>query len=435
MKSSLRLRRPRAIYVLLFACTALSGQPVYAGQAAPADTFKMPEPPKAPWLSLDEAVRKAIAASPQGEANAARVDALSANRAAADTKPAATVGATLENVGIGGRDLNRQIQLTGEYSQRLERGGKRAARVGVADAAIEVAQAEALIKRLDIAERVQRLYVEVQSAEAMIMVARERVSIAEQLSREVGRRVADARDPLFAGTRARTQLAEAKVDLELAEHARDAALARLVSLWGGSPRGISVSPDAFLNVRDAEQIGEPSPVDLAVFAARKRKAEAELELQRASARTDPTISGGLRIIGSGDVAMVAGFSLPLSNKALNRANIQRAEAEGRQVEADYAVAVYEWRQQINLAAEMVTETAHEVEAIRNQVVPGVQRTLAEVRAGYNRGGFTFMDVSMAQTALHEANARMVRAATRHHEARVELDRLTGRFAEITQGTE
>ena len=130
MKSSLRLRRPRAIYVLLFACTALSGQPVYAGQAAPADTFKMPEPPKAPWLSLDEAVRKAIAASPQGEANAARVDALSANRAAADTKPAATVGATLENVGIGGRDLNRQIQLTGEYSQRLERGGKRAARSG-----------------------------------------------------------------------------------------------------------------------------------------------------------------------------------------------------------------------------------------------------------------------------------------------------------------
>ena len=88
-----------------------------------------------------------------------------------------------------------------------------------------------------------------------------------------------------------------------------------------------------------------------------------------------------------------------------------------------------------LAAEKVTETAHEVEAIRAKVVPGAKQTLAEVRAGYNRGGFTFMDVSMAQTALHEANARMVRAATRHHEARVELDRLTGRFADISQGTE
>jgi cobalt-zinc-cadmium efflux system outer membrane protein len=65
-------------------------------------------------------------------------------------------------------------------------------------------------------------------------------------------------------------------------------------------------------------------------------------------------------------------------------------------------------------------------------VPGAERTLAEVRAGYNRGGFTFLDVSTAQTALHEARARMVRAATRHHEARVDLDRLTGRFATLVQ---
>ena len=132
--------------------------------------------------------------------------------------------------------------------------------------------------------------------------------------------------------------------------------------------------------------------------------------------------------------MVAGLSLPLSNRGLNRANIARAEAQARQVEADLAVETFQRRQQIALAAEKVTETAHEVDAIRRQVVPGAQRTLAEVRSGYNRGGFTFMDVSVAQTALHEARARMVRAATRHHEARVELDRLTGRFAPLVQET-
>ena len=428
-------RRPRPFILLLLACTALPVQIAHAGQATPAEPLQMPEPPKSPWLSLNEAIQRAIAASPQGEAAAAREAALAASRSAADTKPAPSIDVMAENFGIGGSDLNRQIQFTGTYNQRIERGGKREARVAVANAEIGIAQAEALIKRLEIAETVQRLYVEVQATEAMIVIARERVSIAEQLSREVGRRVNEARDPLFAGTRTRTQLAEAKVDLELAEHARDAALTRLVSLWGGSTKGIMVSPDAFLNVGEAELIGEPSPVDLAVFDARRHKAEADVALQQANARTDPTISGGPRVIGSGDVALVAGFSLPLSNKALNRAKIEQAEAEGRQVEADYAVALYEWRQQMILAAEKVTETAHEVEAIRAKVVPGAKQALTEVRAGYNRGGFTFMDVSMAQTALHEANARMVRAATRHHEARVELDRLTGRFAEISQGTE
>ena len=271
-----------------------------------------------------------------------------------------------------------------------------------------------------------------QAAEAAVGIARERVTIAGELVREVGRRVSAARDPLFAGTSARTKLAEAQVDLELVEHARDAALIRLTSLWGGSRAGVSVSRDAFLRVAEAPVRNEPALVDLAIFEARRRRAAAELTLQQANGRFDPTLSGGPRVIGTGDVALVAGVSLPLSNRGLNRANIARAEAQGRQADADLAVDLFQRRQQIALAAERVTETAHEVDSIRAKVVPGAQRTLAEVRAGYNRGGFTFLDVSTAQAALHEARARMVRAATRHHEARTELDRLTGRFASFVQ---
>ena len=300
------------------------------------------------------------------------------------------------------------------------------------DADIAVIRAETLIRRLEIATAVQRLYVETQAAEATVGIARDRIAIAEQLSREVGRRVADARDPLFAGTRARTQLAEARVDLEIAQHARDAALTRLALLLGEQAGQLTVGRGNFLDVEEASASLEPAAVDVAVFEARRRRAAAELTLQRANARTDPTVSGGPRLIGSGDIAVVAGVSLPLKNRGLNRSNIARSEAEARQVEADLAVDLFQRRQQIALAAERVTETAHEVEAIRNRVVPGAQRTLAEVRAGYNRGGFTFLDVSIAQTALHEARARMVRAATRHHEARVELDRLTGRFAPLVQ---
>ena len=383
-------------------------------------------------VTLEEAITRAVAASPQGSATRARLDALDATRQAADTKPAGTIDLLAENFGPGGAELNRQIQIGATYTQRIERGGKRAARIGVVDAEIGVAQAEALVRALDIASTAQRLYDEVQANDAAVEIAREQVAIAEQLSREVGRRVAEARDPLFAGTRARTQLAEARVDLELAEHNRQAALARLTGLWGGTPGASSVSRDDFLIVRAAPASLDPSPADLAVYGARRRRAEAELALQQANARTDPSWSAGPRYIGTGDIAVVGGISLPLGNKALNRANIARAEAEGRQVDADLAVEVYQRRQQIGRLAERVTETAHEVTLIRDKVIPGAQRTLAEVRAGYARGGFTFLDVSSAQTALHEARARVVRAATLHHEARVELDRLTGRHAPLLQ---
>ena len=381
--------------------------------------------------TLEEAVRTAVANSPQGEATAARLDGLNAARSAADTNPAPTIDGTVENIGTPGFS---QWQIDGTYNQRLERGGKRAARVGLAQGDIAVAEAEALVRRLDLASEVQALYVEAQAAALSLELARSRVEIAETLANEVQRRVDEARDPLFAGTRARTQLAEARVDLGLAEHAFEAALARLALLTGGDPRSIGVVTSGFL---EAEEIATTStdltPVDLAVFHARRERADANYRLQEANSRTDPTVFAGPRLFGNGDVAVIAGFSLPLPNRALNRANIDRAAAEQRQVEADLAVERFQRRRQIALAAERVEEARHEAEAIQEQVVPGAEQTLREVRAGYNRGGFTFLDVSIAQTALHEARVRFVDALAEYHQAKVDYDRLTGRFIELVGG--
>ncbi|MEC7421933.1 MAG: TolC family protein [Pseudomonadota bacterium] len=381
--------------------------------------------------TLEEAVRTAVANSPQGEATAARLDGLNAARSAADTNPAPTIDGTVENSGTPGFS---QGQIDGTYNQRLERGGKRAARVGLAQGDIAVAGAEALVRRLDLASEVQALYVEAQAAALSLELARSRVEIAETLANEVQRRVDEARDPLFAGTRARTQLAEARVDLGLAEHAFEAALARLALLTGGDPRSIGVVTSGFL---EAEEIAitnaDLTPVDLAVFQARRERADANYRLQEANSRTDPTVFAGPRLFGNGDVAVIAGFSLPLPNRALNRANIDRAAAEQRQVEADLAVERFQRRRQIALAAERVEEARHEAEAIQEQVVPGAEQTLREVRAGYNRGGFTFLDVSIAQTALHEARVRFVDALAEYHQAKVDYDRLTGRFIELVGG--
>lgn len=381
--------------------------------------------------TLEEAVRTAVANSPQGEATAARLDGLNAARSAADTNPAPTIDGTVENIGTPGFS---QWQIDGTYNQRLERGGKRAARVGLAQGDIAVAEAEALVRRLDLASEVQALYVEAQAAALSLELARSRVEIAETLANEVQRRVDEARDPLFAGTRARTQLAEARVDLGLAEHAFEAALARLALLTGGDPRSIGVVTSGF---PEAEEIAitnaDLTPVDLAVFQARRERADANYRLQEANSHTDPTVFAGPRLFGNGDVAVIAGFSLPLPNRALNRANIDRAAAEQRQVEADLAVERFQRRRQIALAAERVEEARHEAEAIQEQVVPGAEQTLREVRAGYNRGGFTFLDVSIAQTALHEARVRFVDALAEYHQAKVDYDRLTGRFIELVGG--
>lgn len=382
-------------------------------------------------LTLEQAIARAVEASPRNAAARARGEVLTAARAQADTRPAASVDILAENFGIGGPELNRQIQIGATYNQRIERGAKRDARIALVEGDRGVADAEATVSLLDLAQRVQRLFVEVEATTMAVTLAEEHLGIARQLQREVQRRVDGARDPLFAGTRARTQLAEAEVDLEIAEHARDAAMIRLTAMWNGVPAGLRVAADDFLRFEDAVAVS-PSPADLAIYEARRRRADAAIALELSNARTDPTLSGGPRFIGTGDFAIVAGVSLPLRNRALNAANIARAQAEQRQIDADLAVERFDRERAIALAAEIVEESRHEAEAVRDRVIPGLVRTLAEVRAGYARGGFSFLDVSTAQTALATGRRRLIDAARRHHEAGVELDRLTGRYLPLVQ---
>jgi cobalt-zinc-cadmium efflux system outer membrane protein len=383
-------------------------------------------------LTLDDAVRRTLAAAPHGAAVAAHVDVLNARRAAAGLRPAPSVEVMAENFGPPIGDVYDQFQITGSYNQRIERGGKRAARVALADREIDVVEAEFLVQRLELIATVQRQFVRVQAAEAAIGLARRRLEIAQELHREVARRVASARDPIFAGTRAETGIAEAQVDLELAIHERDAALTRLSSLWGGSPADLTVSTAGFLDLAAVPGPLSPSPAVVAIYEARGSRADAATALERANAARDPTLSAGPRVFGNGDVGLIAGVSLPLGGRRLAETRVSEAEAERRRVDAELAVERFNLGRAIDLAAEQVEEARHEAEAIQQQVVPKAEQALKEVRFGYNRGFFSFADVVGAQSTLAEAAERTVAAARRYHEAQVELDRLTGRHANLAE---
>ncbi|MGS1016125.1 TolC family protein [Allosphingosinicella humi] len=381
-------------------------------------------------LALEDAIARALAAAPQAEANKARLEALRAARGQAGVKPNPSIEVVGENFAGTGPYLVDRAEITASYAQIIERGGKREARVALAERDIEIAKAEANAQRLDIIAVAQRGYVEVQAAEAALGIAKDKLVVARGLAREVDRRVKSAKDPLFAGTRANTLVAEARVDVELAKHARDAALTRLAALWNGNPAGLEVPAGDFLSFNRPERsTPEPAAADFAVLQARTRRAEAAIALERARRVQDPTVRGGLRYLHqSNDVALVGGVSIPLARHDTNRLNVERATAERAQAAANLEVARVMRLRELRLAEEKVAEARHEAEAIRGEVIPGLEKTLAQVFDGYSRGGFSYNDVVQAQAALGNARARLKNAAAAYHNAGVELDRLTGRFA-------
>ena len=402
-------------------------------QTGPAQPMSSSATEAGETVTLEAAIRQTLRSSPLPSVVTARRETLEAARDAAGLKPQASVEIMAENFGLPMGDLYDQFQITGTYSQRLERGGKRRARVELANREIELVEAEALVARLDLIKLAQEGFVDAQATSAKVAVARERLRVAQELRREVGRRVASAKDPIYAGTRAQTAVAEAEADLALAAHARDAALKRLAMLWGGPPASSVAEVERFLDVQPVSAAAS-SAADLAIFQARLARAQSSVKLQQANAARDPTITAGPRILASGALGAVAGVTLPLGGRRLAQARVAEAQATGRQIQAELAVERFNRTRAIALAAEKVEENLHEVELIRNAVLANAENTLQQVRFGYNRGFFSFADVSAAQVTLVNARTRIVDASERYHRARAELDRLTGRFLYLARET-
>lgn len=425
-----RCRGPGTASLGLILVGCLAGTPAWS-QSRVAQPSPGANSQQAAGLTLEGAIRQTLRTSPLPGVARARRETLEAARDAAGLKPQPSVNVTAENFGLPMGGLYDQFQITGTYSQTIERGGKRRARVDLVNRDIDVAEAEALIARLDLIKLVQDGYVEAQAASAKVAVAGERLRVSRELRREVGRRVASAKDPIFAGTRAQTGVAEAEADLALAVHTRDAALRRLAMFWGGAPVAAVANVVRFLDVRPVAAAAS-SAADLAIFEARQARARSSAELQRANAARDPTITVGPRFLATGGLGAVAGVSLPLGGRRLSQARVAEALAQGRQIEAELAVERFNRERAIALAAEKVEESRHEVELIRDEVLSNAEMTLAQVRFGYNRGFFSFADVSAAQVTLVNARTRIIDASERYHRARAELDRLTGRFLNLAR---
>jgi cobalt-zinc-cadmium efflux system outer membrane protein len=110
--------------------------------------------------------------------------------------------------------------------------------------------------------------------------------------------------------------------------------------------------------------------------------------------------------------------------------VERARAERSAAEADLlAWKVARDREIVRLVARQ-RALAVESERIRAELIPHAIRAVEQVTAGFNRGGFSFSDVTEAQRALADARARRVEVLRDFHVGGAELDRLTGKHRSL-----
>ncbi|HEY1072071.1 TolC family protein [Brevundimonas sp.] len=382
-------------------------------------------------LALETALRRAAEADPARPGLDARLRAVEAGVRQADLRPNPTLGLMVENLPtLGGGDILGRTETTLTYEQRLERGGDRPARTGLAQSEGLLVLAHARIAQLDRLEAVQRAWADVMAADALLEIARERLSLAERFQTEVQRRVNAARDPLFAGARAEAELAQAQIDFDQAEIALRVARIVLVKFWDGGADFTLMRSDFEDTSAARVAAGEVASTDLEAFRARQAISDAQVRLEEARAVPDPTVSVGVRHIWDNEVALVFGGSIPLQRYDRNQGAIDRARAEGVAAQADQNVLRLEREREIARLQVQLLARANEARRIAEETLPQAQRAVTLVRDGFARGGFTYNDVMSAHTALLQTKARRVAVLQTFHNDRARLDRLTGAHADL-----
>lgn len=391
-------------------------------------------------VALEDAIVRALNAAPGLRAQDAAVRAGKAGIRQARVRPNPELGLEVENFAGSGR-LNGfdSTEFTLNASQRIERGGKRKARVTLAGRDVDVARQEQAIARLDVIFAVQRAYIEAASAFATLENAVERAKTADEIEAVARRRVENAKDPETALHRASTQALRADIDAEQAEQTASLAARQLASLWNAEDGSFRVEPSILftLPAEDAEvkETTESVP-DLALYRAAEARAEAAATLARAQAKQDPTIGLGIRYLREeDDVAGILSFSMPIPVSNANRGNIERANAE--RLGAEWAALEARRRLEREQIAHRgaLSAARREAVAVGQDLVPSAERTLASARKAYEHGAFTYLEVLDAQSLVSDLRDREIAALKRFHFARAALDRLSARYIEPFPGEE
>jgi len=227
------------------------------------------------------------------------------------------------------------------------------------------------------------------------------------------------------------EAAAARVDLATARRSLQAARAALGATWG------SLSP-SFTRAEGnlAAVSAPPDPETARSWLARNPELERwdrEIERREAvvafeDAQRIPDVelgAGAKRLEESGDTALVAELSVPLpifdrnqGARAAARSDLRKAEHEKHAVQARLVAALESAYQELAARFE-------EVAKLRDEILPGASEAFEEVRQGYAQGLFRNVDVLDAQRRLFELRLRELEALRAYHQAKAEVERLTG----------
>jgi outer membrane protein, heavy metal efflux system len=342
-------------------------------------------------------------------------------------------------------------QSTVGVSWTLELGGKRSARIAVAEDGLKKAQA-------DLGTFLSQLYVTASSAfvdalKARLALDRKRQTLhgLEEVVRlnEIRHRAGDIGGVELAQSRVEAKRFEGEAwQAEADVKAADAALLQL--LGGAAPDRMAAQPAGDLNI----PLRSPTLADLLprALAARPDLLSARLALQQASSQkrlaeanrwvdlglsaglthTPPVYPTGLDAGGSPfpspmpmSNALSFSVSVPIPFSRHQRGELVQAEASLRQAQLQVQSAELKVRTDLEATLAQYEAAARQLGAYRDGVLQDTDKVLEGVTFSYRKGNASLLELINAQRTLNEVYLAYYDALSNHAKALILLDQAAG----------
>jgi cobalt-zinc-cadmium efflux system outer membrane protein len=380
--------------------------------------------PAAP-LTLRSAL--ALAAGANSELSAARHEVRAVEGAVQQAGLLPNPSLSMERV-----DTRRDTrETTLQFSQPLELGGKRAARVQAAERGRDSATAELAVKQAQIRADVIAAYFAVLAAQEQLRLAREADELAQRAAAATGRRVVAGKVSPVEETRARVAAASVQLELMRAASTLATARKRLAGLWGNStPRFeradgavdvLPLLPDTATLLR---RLADSPAMTLARSQLERSRALAQVELSRRT--PDLTLNvGSKRSEELGRTQAVFGVSIPLPFFDRNQGNVLESARRVDKARDELATTALRLDAELSQAREEFELAQRQAHALSNDILPGAQSAYDAASIGFEYGKFGFLDVLDAQRTLLQAKSQYLETLAEAHRAMAAIDRILG----------
>ncbi|MFJ3264384.1 TolC family protein [Pseudomonas sp. NPDC086581] len=390
--------------------------------------WQLPSKAQAREIGIEEALQAAASGNPELAASGREIGIAQGLRDQAGLLRNPTLSWEQE----GTESRNRTTTLG--ISQPLELGGKRGARVELAERGQDVAALGLESRRNQLRGEVIAVFFTALRAQERERLAQQTVELAQRGVTAAEGRVRAGKAPPLEANRAQVQLAEVRLEQDRARRERADANQALAALMGRT------SPD-FTGVR-AESAGAlpalPNPdellrrlgdsAEMRLAQGRIDEGEAAVRLAKTQRIPDLDVSLGSQEAieeGNRDRMAVIAFSLPLPLFDRNQGNILAESRRSDQARDLRNVTELRLRQETQQALQQWSTAQGEVNTFRHTILPSAQTAVESATRGFEMGKFGFLEVLDAQRTLITARDQYLRALAQVSDAWGRIERIYG----------